>query len=163
MTAYKFLRSGRVAPFSAFEWPLGAWVEAEPDPCASGIHACTVEDLPYWLNAELWEIELEGPDRQERKLVAPRGRLTRRVDAWDAAAQLDFRAMCETRVRELASSDAAAAVYIADFSGRWIRQCIAAAGFVASRAAEVTGGPAAYAAERRRQAEWLTERLELAA
>lgn len=162
MTAYKCLRSGRVAPFSAFPWPVETWVDAEPDPCASGIHACAVEDLPYWLNAELWEIELDAPSRHERKLVAPRGRLTRRVDAWDAAAQQDFRDMCEARVRELASSDGAAAVYIADFSGRWVRQCIAAAGFVAARAAERAGGPAAYEAERRRQADWLADRLELA-
>jgi hypothetical protein len=161
VTAYKFLRPGRLAPFSAFPWPVETWVAAEPDPCASGIHACAVEDLPYWLHAELWEIELDAPTRHERKLVAPRGRLTRRVDAWDAAAQQDFRKLCEARVRELAGSDPAAAVYVADFSGRWVRQCIAAAGFVAARAAECVAGPAAYADERRRQAAWLAGRLEL--
>jgi hypothetical protein len=36
-----------------------------------------------------------------------------------------------------------------------------AAGFVSARVAEVAGGAAAYEAERRAQADWLIEALEL--
>ena len=63
MIGYKFLGTGGVAPFSSFAWPTGSpgpWVEAEPHMCASGIHACRAGDLPFWINAELWEIELDG-------------------------------------------------------------------------------------------------------
>jgi hypothetical protein len=94
MTAYKFLRRGRVGAFSGFAWPVGEWVEAEPHVCASGIHACRPADLPYWLDAELWEIELDGAVAAERKLVAPRGRLVRRVEAWDGGTARAFADSC---------------------------------------------------------------------
>ena len=85
MIAYKFLDAGRVGPFTGFSWPLGEWVEASgADPCRSGIHACRVRDLPVWLGDELWEVDLDGHVvEQERKLVAPRGRLTRRLEEWN--------------------------------------------------------------------------------
>ena len=85
MIAYKFLAEGAVAPFTGFRWRIDECVDAGPvEPCFSGIHACTVEQLPYWLGRELWEIELEGEIvRQARKLVAARGRLVRRHDGWD--------------------------------------------------------------------------------
>ena len=38
-------------------------VEGGPDapaPCRRGVHACRPGDLPYWLNRDLWEVELEG-------------------------------------------------------------------------------------------------------
>ena len=93
MIAYKFLRSGAVAPFSSFAWPTGSpgpWVEAEPHVCVSGIHACRAADLPYWLGAELWEIELDRAVDETRKVVAPRGRLLRRVDGWDVSTARAF-------------------------------------------------------------------------
>jgi len=60
MIAYKFLRSGRIGPFSGYRWPEpGAWVDASgTDPCRRGVHACRTADLPWWLADELWEIEL---------------------------------------------------------------------------------------------------------
>ena len=97
MIAYKCLRAGAVGPFSGFRWPQpadgapGPWVASEPSRCASGIHACTAEQLPYWLNWELWQVELDGPIVEgETKLVAPRGRLLGRVDAWGAELQDAF-------------------------------------------------------------------------
>jgi len=77
MIAYKFLRAGRIGPFSAFRWPEpGVWVHAPTDlaACKRGIHACRPGDLPWWLADELWEIELDGrvePD--EHKIVASPG------------------------------------------------------------------------------------------
>src|SRR5436305_6688984 len=88
MTAYKFLAADGTAIQSRFRWPVGEWVEAEVDPCRSGIHACRVSDLPYWLAPVLFEIELGGDVVVDGlKIVAPRGRLTRRVDAWNAELQ----------------------------------------------------------------------------
>ena len=82
--AYKFLATGAVAPFTGFHWPVGQWVDAAGvDPCRQGIHACRIRDLPLWIQAELWEIELGGEvDEQARKVVAERGRLVQRVTGW---------------------------------------------------------------------------------
>jgi len=161
MIAYKFLRSGAVAPFSSFAWPTGSpgpWVEAEPHVCASGIHACRAGDLPYWIGTELWEIELEGTVDEMRKVVAARGRLLRRIEAWDRAAARAFGESCVASVDALGTmadfaSDAREFVAAGDAAG---------ASFVAARAAELAGGAPAYAAERRRQAAWLVDQLELA-
>jgi hypothetical protein len=80
--AYKFLDEGRVAPFARVSWPEpGEWLESEAvELCVSGVHACRVGDLPYWLRPELWEVELEGDVVEGERLVAARrGRLVRRV------------------------------------------------------------------------------------
>ena len=68
MIAYKFLCSGGVGPFSRYAWPLprdgqpGAWVigGADATMCQTAVHACRVRDLPWWLQDELWEAELDG-------------------------------------------------------------------------------------------------------
>jgi hypothetical protein len=91
--AYKFLRAGRVAPFSGVTWPDGEWVEADGPlgSCRTGVHACRPEHLAYWVMDELWEIELDGElVEAELKLVARRGRLAGRVEAWDDGARGDF-------------------------------------------------------------------------
>ncbi len=77
MIAYKFLQAGRVAPFSGVTWPEdGVYVDATEGPlaaCRNGVHGCRVRDLPYWLDDELWEIELDGEVvEDELKLVARR-------------------------------------------------------------------------------------------
>jgi hypothetical protein len=141
--AYKFLLPGRIALFSGIEWPEDAWVEAEGpvEPCRRGVHACRVEELPYWLADELWVIELDGeilPD--ELKLVAARGRLVERVEAWDEQAQREFREACARRaamhaadeLREAELEDLAAAVE-------------AAADTAALAEAETAAAAAAYA------------------
>ena len=82
MRAYKFLRDGRIAPFSGYAWPVGDWVEAEgAELCVRGIHACRRAHVPYWIGPELWRIELDGDVHEEpRKLVAMRGRLLEPVE-----------------------------------------------------------------------------------
>jgi hypothetical protein len=103
MLAYKFLRSGRIGPFSRFRWPEPAiWVQADQDPetCRSGIHACRTQDLPWWLADELWEIELQGPVRvDDHKLVATAGRLRSRVADWTPAAAQEYAEACAWRAR----------------------------------------------------------------
>ena len=68
-----------------------------------GVHACRVGDLPLWPNRLLYEVELDGEIvEQPMKLVASRGRLVRRIDAWDDAARDEYVRMCAERAHELA-------------------------------------------------------------
>lgn len=109
MIAYKFLRSGAVGPFTGFNWPTpqagkpGPWVEADTplQLCLSGIHACRVEQLPHWIEAELWQVELGQPVHDAGEvLVSMRGRLVRRVARWDATTVRDFETACGWRSRD---------------------------------------------------------------
>jgi hypothetical protein len=163
--AYKFLRADGTGGFTRFRWPLpdggpGAWVDAAVEPCRSGIHACRSADLPLWAGRTLYEIELAGPVLEEAtKVVAARGRLLRRIEAWDDAFRDEYTRMCADRAHELArgaSLDEWDAVIEPS-----VPEGPALLGFVAARIAEEISGPDAYMAERRRQAEWLAERLGL--
>ena len=161
MIAYKFLAGDGTGVFSRFRWPLGEWVEAHVDPCRSGVHGCRPGDLPYWIGPTLYEIELNGEIVDHMlKVVAPRGRLTRRIDAWNDETREAYSQMCIARAAELA---AASPRPLPD----WAPPPAAAAGgpalmgFIAARIAEETGGVEAYMAERARQAGWLTETLAL--
>jgi len=160
MIAYKFLRHGRVAPFGGITWPEpGVWLEVESvDPCRSGVHACRADDLPYWLGlGDLWEVELDEVAVDDRKLVARRGRLVRHVEGWDEETRRAFVAACAERIEPRAVEAPEVAPAAATVSGMTPQ----AAGFVSARVAEVAGGAAAYEAERRAQADWLIEALEL--
>jgi hypothetical protein len=94
--AYKFLTTDGTGVFSGFAWPLpnagpGDWVAVEVDPCRSGVHACRPGDLSYWVAPALYEIELEGEVAEAgTKVVAPRGRLVRRIDAWDEESREEY-------------------------------------------------------------------------
>jgi len=164
--AYKFLAADGTGVFTRFAWPLpnggpGAWVESEVDPCRSGVHACRTVDLPYWIAPVLYQVELDGEvAEQSLKVVAPRARLVRRVDAWNDQARDAYSHMCIDRAAELA---AAAGRDLAE----WAPPHEAAAagpalmGFIAARIAEATGGLDAYVDERVRQSRWLVECLDL--
>lgn len=106
MIAYKFLRPGRIGPFSAFQWPEpGVWVRAPQDlaKCRRGVHACRPGDLPWWLADELWEIELAGPVRpDEHKVIAPAGRLRAQIAAWTSACAQEYADACAWRAQERA-------------------------------------------------------------
>jgi hypothetical protein len=103
MIAYKFLRTGRVGPFSAFHWPEpNVWVHAARDlaACRRGIHACRASDLPWWLADELWEVELDGHVRiDEHKIIAPSGRLRSRIEAWTSACAQEYADACAWRAQ----------------------------------------------------------------
>jgi hypothetical protein len=165
VNAYKFLRADGTGVFTRFEWPLpdgrpGAWVETDPDPCRAGIHACRRGDLPYWAGRALYEIELDGDVIEHRtKVIAPRGRLLRRIDAWNDDLRATYTRYCADRAHAIARENGIE---------RWeeviepsIPEGPALLGFVAARIAEEAGGVDAYHAERARQSEWLAARLGL--
>jgi hypothetical protein len=106
MIAHKFLRSGRIGPFSQFQWPEpGVWVRASDglDGCRSGIHACRAQDLPWWLSEELWEVELQGGVRtEEHKIVVPAGRLRSRVEQWTPGCAQEYADACAWRAHDRA-------------------------------------------------------------
>ena len=163
MIAYKFLRADGTGVFTRFAWPLpadepGAWVQAPITTCRSGVHACRVRDLPLWLGHDLYAIELAGAIVAERtKVVAERGRLLRRVDAWDDATRADYARACARRAHAYAEGlpEWAMAIEPAAAGGP------ASIGFIAARIAEARNGADAYRAERANQVAWLTERLAL--
>lgn len=167
MKALKALRAGAVGPFSGFRWPTpaegpGEWVAARPSPCASGIHACLARQLPLWLQAELWEVELGGRvTTLERKLLAERGRLVRRIDAWDDRALADYGAACLGRLEARAGQHPEAVGLAEDGREILASDEPLVVALAAARAAELVDGPAGYDAERAWQAAWLVGRLEL--
>jgi hypothetical protein len=161
--AYKFLAEGAVAPFTGFRWPVGEWVDAGGvEPCVSGIHACMVEQLPYWLGRELWEVELAGEIvRQPRKVVGERGRLVRRHDGWNDGLRAAFATDLLERTRSRFGSVPLVSGYVVDIDRFRATGRVGLAAFAAARAAERSAGPRAYERERARQAGWLADRLGL--
>ena len=115
-------------------------------------------DLPLWLGRELYEIELGGEIVEERtKVVASRGRLVRRIDAWDDETRAAYVRAC---------ADRAHGTRPACPSGTWRWSPRrpggpASIGFITARIAEERDGIGAYHAERARQVAWLAERLGL--
>ena len=167
MIAYKFLRPDGTGVFTGFSWPLpnrgpGPWVDADVEPCRSGIHACRPEHLPLWAGQILYEVELDGEIVEERtKLIASRGRLTRRIEAWDEPIRGRYTRMCADRAHELARAASPALEQWEAVIEPSIPEGPALLGFVAARIAEEASGPEAYHAERARQTEWLVEQLGL--
>jgi hypothetical protein len=182
MIAWKFLREGAIGPFSDVAWPPpGSWLEASADDvaiCRTAVHACTVEDLPLWLDDELWRVELYEPvQAADGKLAAPAGRLLERIARWDGAAAIAYAEACAARAHALAAcavvapgATAAAAAALAADAARCARHATRAdrrpptmAATTALCAARIAGllEPDGIAAERAWQARWLADRLAL--
>jgi hypothetical protein len=165
--AYKFLRPDGTSVFTGFSWPLpnggpGQWVEANVEPCRSGIHACRPEHLPLWAGQVLYEVELSGEIIDDRtKVIAGRARLVRRIDEWEEALRDRYTRMCADRAHELARAASPRLEQWEAVIEPSVREGPALLGFVAARIAEEAAGPQAYHAERARQTEWLVEQLGL--
>ena len=177
MIAYKFLSRGAIGPFSGFRWATpesgaaGAWIEAGP---ADGVHACRASDLPYWIDEELWVAELSDDVQvTHHQVVASRGRLLERVEAWDELARA-FAADCAATLRARVEAALAPGGVTVEVAALLLGYCgdaealarggdAATAAFVAARASAVLAGdPDGFTAERRRQAAWIEQALELA-
>jgi hypothetical protein len=165
--AYKFLRADGASPFTGFRWDLrdggpGDWVEARPDPCRAGVHACRVSDMPFWVGSTLYEVELGGEIVESHsKLVASRARLLRRIAAWDAGLRDIYTRMCADRAHDLALSVAPPLESWDAVIEPSVPEGPALLGFVAARIAEEISGAEAYRTERASQAAWLAELLGL--
>jgi len=130
----------------------------------SGIHACRLSDLPFWVGRILWEIELDGEIvGHHSKVAAARGRLLHRVEPWDDPLRDEYTRMCADRAHELVNSVSPPLEAWDAVVEPSVREGPALLGFVAARIAEEISGPEAYHAERARQTAWLVERLRLEA
>jgi hypothetical protein len=110
MLAHAFLADGSVSYPSGFAWPRpaagkpGAWVTAGVDAAPDVVRGCRSDQLPYWLDAELWEIELDGQIAEDgHALLGERGRLRARQHGWTDEAAWDFVEACAFRVRDRAA------------------------------------------------------------
>ena len=105
MIAYKFLRAGSIGRFSDVPWPAaGQWLEVAGalDACVSGVHATSLDALAYWFEDELWTVELDGEILDlGTVLVARRGRLVARIEAWPQVSP-EFARDCATHAQTLA-------------------------------------------------------------
>lgn len=159
MPAYKFLAPGAYSLLSGFRWPRGRLVSVQGPlvPSLRGIHACRVRDLPYWLDEELWTVELGGWIVEgEHALVASRGRLGERVEAWNEESTREFTEACAERNGGLGAADP---------EDGWVPHAGAAyvAAHAAGLAAELAGAgyESGFAEERAWQSGWLARRLGL--
>jgi hypothetical protein len=167
MQALKFLRPGRVGPFSNVTWPEpGEWLEAEPgtELCRVGIHALLPDVLARWVGEELWRIEIDGAEMLAPGIVvASRGRLLAKVHEWDDETAREFARACAAHVSSVttgrggeyaADAKASAEEAVADFTATTVA-------YMAAHAAE-QAAPGGYDAERLWQSRWLAERLGVA-
>jgi hypothetical protein len=164
MEALKFLRPGRVGPFSKVTWPEpGVWIEAEvhPELCRAGVHALLPDRLAPWIAEELWRVELEGARTLAPGIVvAPRGRLLARLDEWDDETAREFARACAGHVADAPAGRAAEYAADAKASAEEARADFTAttAGYIAAHAAEAAR-PGGFAEERLWQSRWLADRL----
>jgi hypothetical protein len=187
--ALKFLATGAVAPYTGFRWSPGEWVTAPADRADAWIHACRAADLPYWLDEELWRVELDAPVHEARyQIASPRGRLLERVEAWDGSVARAFTNACAWRARDVALPQLAPALrdgvaraasldaireidvargslagaYLADVVKWALQGRPAMTSYVGAVLASSSGGGlAAFEAERAWQARWLAEGLRI--
>lgn len=147
VTVYKFLAPGRRHPISGVELPPpGAWFAAD-HPAADGpegVRAHLAADLASWVDEELWEVELDG----ERSVlpysvVAARGRLVRRVEAWTPAVARAVAADAAWRARDAVAARLDAAGH-ADVAAD-VRAAGSLADLAAVAAARSAAAPAGWA------------------
>jgi hypothetical protein len=98
--AYAFLGAGATSYLTGLRWPApGTWVERDDD----AIRACESDQLVWWLDDELWEVELAGDVRRlGRALSAPSARLLRRIEKWTDDVATDLVLACARRARDRA-------------------------------------------------------------
>jgi hypothetical protein len=164
MEALKFLHPGRVAPFTGVTWPPpGEWLASTgpPELCRAGVHALLADVLATWIAEELWRVELDGGQQLAPGIVvASRGRLLGRVEAWNNETAREFARACAVHVRSRATGRAAE--YAADATAA-AEEAVAddssaRVGYMAAHAAEAMA-PGGFAVERRWQSRWLADRL----
>lgn len=106
MRAYAFLDPAATDYVSGVRWPVpeepgpGAWLEAEAD---SPLRGYPADQLLWWLDQHLWEVELAGDVRDtDRSFLGARGRLLAPVDAWTPDVARELTTDCALRLRDRA-------------------------------------------------------------
>jgi hypothetical protein len=166
-------------------------VSAPGDREAAWVFACRSDDLPYWVDRELWLIQLAGPVREARRRdLVPRARLAARIEAWSPEVHRRYAVACARHARDLAlpalpaglsdriarlddpvalaaamhaaPEPSAVAGYLGDTAALAGKGDPAAASYLACLVAgAVRGDAAGFHAERAWQARWLSEQLAL--
>ena len=106
MRAYAFLDPAATDYVSGVRWPVpddrgpGAWLEAGAD---SPLRGYPADQLLWWLDQQLWEVELAGDVREtDRSVLGTRGRLVAPVDAWTPDVARELTTDCALRLRDRA-------------------------------------------------------------
>jgi hypothetical protein len=155
---FKWFARGTVAPFTFIRWPKTGWISAPAGGTAgSGVHACRIAHLPFWVDEELWRVELGGAIvEHETQLEAQRGRLQERISSWNPAA---FATACARRAAAVAEEFPSSEL---DHYAALSRTCgTATAAYIAAVAMVAARGAHAFAEERAWQAQWLARELGL--
>jgi hypothetical protein len=107
--AYAFLAKGAVEPLSGFDWPTpeegdqGSWLDESTAP-REALRGYPVGDLPYWLDEELWRIDLDGAVAERvHVFLAKRARLRSRVERWSEPLAWELVGACARRVARAAA------------------------------------------------------------
>jgi hypothetical protein len=125
------------------------------------VHACRIDQLPYWLRPELWEVELDGEILEgELMMVAPRGRLVRRIEEWNRDTEREFGQACAAEARKRVARSPELEPFASDVEQTAASAPVFAA-FATARLAELQDGTSGYDEERLRQASWLARALAL--
>jgi len=104
--AYAFLGPAATDYVSGVRWPVpdergpAAWLEAG---AGSPLRAYSADQLLWWLDQHLWEVELDGDVREtDRSILGTRGRLLAPVHAWTPDVARELTADCALRLRDRA-------------------------------------------------------------
>ena len=107
MRAYAFLDPTATDYVSGVRWPVpddrgpGAWIEPGAD---SPLRGYPADQLLWWLDQQLWEVELDGDVHETgRSVLGARGRLLAPVDAWTPDVALELTRDCALRLRDRAA------------------------------------------------------------
>jgi hypothetical protein len=113
MKYYKVLSDGKSCNGGHCKWRLptknkdGTWIPGkwmpkitgELVPCNNGYHICRKEDLIYWLDKEIYEVEYRGEIiEDDDKCVVREARLLCKVEAWNEKTARLFAADCAEKV-----------------------------------------------------------------
>ena len=186
MNAFKFTRANGTT-HDGFQWPLptadgpGEWVEVgkrarkaltAKDLCSGRVlHATDSAHLLDWLNAEMYEVEI---DESRGVIVADkigfrRGRLVRRIEAWNERTARLFACDCAEDALQYADTGARptleCTIYVARCyaDGEASKEELAAAGDAARAAARAAAWDAARAAAWAKYLGWLHALLGIVA
>ena len=111
MKYYKFLTEDNRGEYSGYDYTPYLPKGSEPGEwlpeisienlkeCADGYHACKPVQLLYWINAQLYEVELSGKIiDSDSKSYAQRMRFVRKVETWNEKTAQQFNIWCAEQV-----------------------------------------------------------------